>query len=123
MRIRTGKDGARHAEAFLVQVVRDAVPRRRMREAVARAERLQVAVVVHVALVDLQDVMIDVHDGERNADAIDPELLELQRAHDARRVFDQRLIAGDARGAVGIAFDEMRVENLSREMSGHELPR
>ena len=47
---------------------------------------------LHVARVELQHVVIDVHDRERHGAAVDPERLELQRAHGPGGVLDQDLV-------------------------------
>jgi hypothetical protein len=57
-------------------------------------ERLQVAVVVHVARVEPEDVVIDVQHRERDGDPLGLDLLELQRRHRPRRVLDQDLVDG-----------------------------
>jgi hypothetical protein len=63
-------------------------------DAVARRERLQVAMFVHVLLVDLQDVVVDIHDCERDGNPVRPERLELKGGHRAKGVLDQDLIDG-----------------------------
>jgi hypothetical protein len=54
--------------------------------------------------------VIDVHHGERDAHARNGELLELQRAHHSRRVFDQDLVDVEPLRAVTVAFAAVRVE-------------
>ena len=106
---------ARRGEALEVHVVADAVAGLGVLDAVPAAERLQVVVVVHVALVDLEHVVVDVDDRQRDGRALDAELLELQRGHRARRVLDQHLVdaqpelarparASRSRGASSISF-------------------
>jgi len=52
---------------------------------------VQEAVLVHVFVIDLQDVVVDVHDRERDVDALRPERLELEGGHGAGGVLDQDL--------------------------------
>ena len=49
---------------------------------------------VHVLLVDLQDVVVDIHDSERDGNPVRPKRLELEGGHRARGVLDQDLIDG-----------------------------
>src|ERR671910_2342932 len=44
---------------------------------------------VHVLLVDLQDVVVDIHDSERDGNPVRPERLELEGGHRAKGVLDQ----------------------------------
>ena len=74
--------------------MRDSVAGAGVADAVARRERLQIAMLVHVLLVDLQDVVIDIHDCERDANPVRPERLELEGGHGAKGVLDQDLIDG-----------------------------
>jgi hypothetical protein len=78
-----------------VDVVRDAVARARVTDTVARRKRLQVAVFVHVLVVDLQDVVVYVHHRERDVDAVRLKCLELERGHRARGVLDKYLVHGE----------------------------
>ncbi len=71
--------------------MRDAVAGAGVADAVARRERPQVAVLVHVLVVDLQDVVVHVHDRDRDGDAIRPERLELEDGHGAGGVLYQDL--------------------------------
>ncbi len=58
----------------------------------AGRERPEVAVLIHVLVVDLEDVVVDVHHRERDPDTVNPERFELEGRHGARGVLDQDLI-------------------------------
>jgi hypothetical protein len=75
-----------------VDVVGDAVAGAGIVDSVAGRERLQVAVLIHVLVVGLQDVVVHVNHRERNLDALGPQTLELQGGHRARGVLDEDLI-------------------------------
>jgi hypothetical protein len=49
---------------------------------------------VHVLVVDLQDVVVDIHDSERDGNQLRPKRLELKGGHRAKGVLDQYLIDG-----------------------------
>src|ERR687898_1175571 len=49
---------------------------------------------VHVLLVDLQDVVVDIHDSERDGNPVRPKRLELEGGHRAKGVLDQVESAG-----------------------------
>ena len=79
--------------------------------------------VVHVALVDLEHVVVDVDDRERHGRALGAELLELQRGHRAGGVLDQDLVDAQpelrarlARPAHQVRVDELRGQ---RARGGH----
>ena len=46
---------------------------------------------VHVLVVDLQDVVVDIHDCERDANPVRPERLELEGGHRAKGVLEHSL--------------------------------
>ena len=94
--VRVGADQelAGSGETLEVDVVGDPVAGAGVADAVARRERLQEAMFVHVLVVDLQDVVIDVHDRERDGDPVRPERLELEGGHGASGVLDQDLVHG-----------------------------
>ncbi len=75
----------------------------------------------HVALVDLQHVVIDVEYGERHRDPVDPERLELHGAHGAGGVLDEDLV--DVDDKIGAGFERaspaMCGEEDAREVLGH----
>ncbi len=92
VRVRADQQRARPGEPLEVDVVGDAVARRGVAHAVAAAERAQVVVLGHVALVDLQHVVIDVQHGELHGDPVDVEGLELHGAHRPGGVLDEDLV-------------------------------
>jgi hypothetical protein len=49
---------------------------------------------VHVLVVDLQDVVVDIHDSERDGNSVRLKRLELKGGHRAKGVLDQYLIDG-----------------------------
>jgi hypothetical protein len=75
----------------------------------------------HVAFVDLQHVVIDVKDGERHRDPIDPERLELHGAHGAGGVLDEDLV--DVYDKIGARIERagpaVLGEEDAREVLGH----
>ena len=75
----------------------------------------------HVAFVDLQHVVIDVEDGERHRDPVDPERLELHGAHGAGGVLDEDLVDVDDKICAGFERPSpaMCGEEDAREVLGH----
>lgn len=96
----------------------DAVAGPGVQDAVARRERLQVAVLVHVLIVDLQDVVVDVHDRERHGDAVRPERLELEGGHGTGGVLYQDLVHRQVHLLFGREFscDQVPGEYLAGEV-------
>jgi hypothetical protein len=90
--VRPDERRARPGEALDVQGVADAVPRSGEVDAVLGGEGLQEAVVVRVLEVQLDDVMVDVLDGEIHLCAVKAHPLELQAGHRTRSVLEERLI-------------------------------
>ena len=121
MRVGAHEQLAGPGEALQVHVVGDAVSGRRVAHAVAAAERAQVLVLGHVALVDLQHVVVDVEYGERYRGPVDVERLELHGAHRAGGVLDEDLV--DVDDKIGAGFERpspaMRGEEDVREVLGH----
>ena len=76
--------------------------------------------VVHVALVDLQHVVVDVQHRERHRDPVDAERLELQAQHRAGRVLDQDLVDGQVDLLPGreAAARQVRGQQAVREGAG-----
>jgi hypothetical protein len=74
-------------------------------------------VVLHVLVVDLQDVVVDVHHREGYRDVVRAEHLVLHRAHGPGGVLDQDLIDGDGDVAAGHEFarGQVRPQQLVRE--------
>ena len=101
--------------------MRDAVPGWREAQAVAVREGPQIPVVLHVAVVDLQDVVVHVEHRQRDGDIIHSEQLELHPGHGAGGVLDEHLV--DADGDVGTGDDitghQVGVQNLLREVQRH----
>ena len=92
MRVGTDQELAGLGEPLEVDVVRDAIAGAGVEDAVASTERLQVAVLVHVLVVDLQDVVVDVHHRQRDGDPICSKRFELEGGHGAGGVLDQDLV-------------------------------
>src|SRR5215216_4898252 len=95
--VRVGADQelARSGETFEVDVVGDPVAGAGVLDAVVGRERLQEAMLVHVLVVDLQDVVINVHHHEGDGDVICSERLELESGHGPSGVLDQDLVHGE----------------------------
>src|SRR5215216_5440364 len=97
-----------------MDVMGDAVAGSGIEDAVAGTERLQEAVLVHVLVVDLQDVVVDVHHRERDGAPLHLQRLELEGGHGAGGVLDQDL--------VGFELDLLpRNEVTPREMAAQQL--
>jgi hypothetical protein len=73
---------------------------------------------VHVLVVDLQDVVVYVHDRERDGRPLCRERLELEGGHGAGGVFDQDLVYGEVDLFAGneVARGQMPGEYLAGEI-------
>ncbi len=120
MRVGADEDLAGPGETFEVDVVRDAVSGAGVVDAVARRERLQEAVLVHVLVVDLQHVVVDVHNRERDVDTLYLQSLELECGHGPGCVLDQDLVHGQV---YLLAGDEVPGRQVTGEQFLDEVPR
>jgi hypothetical protein len=109
----------RAGEVLQVDVVGDPVAGRRVPDAEPAAEALQVLVVLHVLVVDLQHVVVDVLDGERDSDVVNAEHLELHRGHGPGGVLDEDLV--DREGQRGTGFQLARDEVVAEQLAGQVL--
>ena len=82
-------------EALQVEVVADAIARRRVDQAIPGTHAGQVAVVVLVLPVQLEHVVVDVLDRERHANPLHPQRLELEASHGPRVVLQQHLVRAE----------------------------
>ena len=121
MRIRPDERRARPGEALDMQVVADAVPRTGVINTVSGGEGLQETVVVWVLEVELDDVVIDVLDGEIYLGAIHAHPLELQAGHRARGVLEQCLIYPQPHLLAGaeLPFDHVILEDPGDQILRH----
>ena len=111
----------RHAEGLEVHLVADAVAGLGEPRPVAARRRLHVTVVVRVPRVDGVDVVVDVGDDARRADAREPQRLELEQRHRPVGVGEQDLVDGerDLLAGHGLARHEVSVDQLAREAQSH----
>jgi hypothetical protein len=79
---------------------------------------LQVAVLVHVLVVDLQDVVVYVHNRERDVDVVRFERLELEGGYGAGGVLDQDLVHGEVYLLPGneVALRQVSTQQFLREV-------
>ena len=119
--VRAEDELARHAERLEVDLVADAVARLGEPGAIARGCRLEVTMVVGVARVGLVDVVVDVRHDARGLDAGEAHGLELEPGHVAVGVGEQALVHAqrDLLAGHGLAGDEVRVDQLAREVQAH----
>src|SRR5204862_1256406 len=78
---------------------------------VARGARAQVEMVVWIALVELDNVVVDVRDDERRPHALAAEALELQARHRPRGVLEQGLVDAELEIALA-ATRQVRLDDL-----------
>src|SRR5207245_8958469 len=109
---------ARPSETLEVEVVTDPVAWARVPDPMPGREALQEPVVVRVLEIDLQDVVVDVHHGERKLDPLQAQLLELQAGHGPGCVLHQSLVQPDADFLAGFerAANLMCLEGLTGEV-------
>src|SRR5215210_1624587 len=121
MRIRPDERRAWPGEALDVKVVADAVPWAGVVKAVPGGEGLQKAVVVGVLEVELDDVVVDVLDGEIHPGALHTHPLELQAGHRARGVLEECLIYPKPNLLAGIKhpLDQVVLEDLGDQILRH----
>src|SRR5829696_666593 len=121
MRISPDERRAGPGEALDVQVVADAVPRTGVVDAVSGGEGLQEAVVIWVLEVELDDVVVDVLDGEIHLGAVHAHPLELQAGHRACSILEQRLVYPQPDLLAGIErpFDHVVPEDLGDQILRH----
>ncbi len=121
MRIRPDEGRAWSGEALHVKVVADAVPGAGVMKAVPGCESLQETVVVRVLEVELDDVMVDVLDGEIYLGAVHAHPLELQAGHRARSVLEECLIYPKPNLLAGIKhpLDQVVLEDLGDQILRH----
>jgi hypothetical protein len=107
-----------------VHRVADAVAGLGVPDAEAAAGAAQEQVVVGVAVVRLQQVVVDVLCRQLGLDSVELHRLELEHHHGARRVLGQRVVDPDrdlfARSH--LAIDEVAADQLVRDVLAHVLP-
>ncbi|MPN36234.1 hypothetical protein SDC9_183743 [bioreactor metagenome] len=86
---------ARRAEAFEVDLMADAVARRRKFDALGRRHRLEIEVVVAVFRSALKHVMIDIRERQLGFDPGNAHRFKLEIGHRAGGVLSQRLVDAD----------------------------
>src|SRR5215207_1621379 len=111
-------------EALDMQVVADAVPGPRVVEAVPGGERLQEAVVVGVLEVQLDNVVVNVLDGELYLHPLHAHPLELEAGHRPGRVLQQRLVYPQAHLLAGLerSADDVILEDPGDQILRHNAP-
>ena len=116
---------ARDPEALHVHRVAHAVARLAVPEAEALARAVQEEVVVGVAVVGLQQVVVDVLGRELGADVIQTHRLELEHDHRAGRVLRERLVDPDPDLLTGdrLALDQVAGDQLLRDVLAHGVIR
>ncbi len=121
--------GAEHrqagaAEALHMHLMRDAVSRTAEVDAVAGAGGLQVAMIVGVLVVGLQQVVVDVLGGQVDLHPLKPQGLELEHGHGPRRVLQQGVVDADGDLLAGdeAPLDQMSLQNLAGEIFCHFAP-
>lgn len=101
----------------------DTVARRREPQPVPVGEGTQIAMILHVLVVDLEDVVVGVDDAQRNRNRLRVEHLELEGGHGGRGVLQQDLVDGDtdvsARGE--LAINMVLSQNPVGQWLGHRV--
>src|SRR5690606_28722297 len=101
-------------------LVADPVAGARVAQPEARRDRLEVPVVVVALRADLDELMIDVADGDPRADPVDVHRLEVEPDRDAGAVVDQALVDRDRHLVARLerAVGSVRGEDLLNEGPG-----
>ena len=76
--------------------------------------------VVHVAFVDLQHVVVDVHHRKGDGRLRHTQLFELQRAHNAGSIFNKDLVGTKAYASIVVAIADVRFKELINEMGAQD---
>ena len=115
---------ARDPEALHVHRMAHAVAGLAVPEAEALARAVQEEVVVRVAVVGLEQVVVDVLRGQLGADVVEPHRLELEHDHRPGRVLRERLVDPDPDLPPGdsLTLDEMAGDQLLRDVLAHGAP-
>ena len=125
MAVRPDHGLAGDVEALEVAKVRDAVARTRKNRAVPGRHRLQEQVVVRIAVVGLQNVVVNVGHALRHADAREAEGVKLLPDHGAGRVLNQGLVNLDAdlRPRLELPFHQMFLQDFLSQVEWHDTSR
>ena len=112
---------ARDAEALHVHRVAHAVAGLAVPEPEALARAVQEEVVVRVAVVGLEQVVVDVLGRELGADVVETHRLELEHHHRPGRVLGERLVDAEADLGAGdhLALDQVTGDQLLRDVLSH----
>lgn len=90
------------------------------------AKAVQEAVPLAVQRIDLERLVVGVHDGDLLVDALDAQRLELKECHRARGVLEEDLVHANldlSARAAPVPRDEVRVDELLGEAQAHFRPR
>ena len=123
-RVGVGTDhrGAGPAEAGLVDGMGDSVAGLGEPQAVALGRRLEEQVVLRVLLIRLEEVVVDVLDGQLCAHAVQSQCFEFEHHHRARGVLGECLIDGqtDLVARLRRPFHQMRADEFLSDVLRHD---